>query len=129
MTAKWTKGPWSIDHCLEHKQKDDPGYFQIDAPVTCELTRKGFSYTVADTMNRDYCISPEEDRANAQLIASAPDLAERLELTNQQIKHAMDVLQGQHESTWQSLSDCLHANAAALRAARGEKGDNNVDTQ
>lgn len=79
MTTKWTKGPWSIDHCLEHKQKDDPGYFQIDAPVTCELTRKGFGYTVADTMNRDYCISPEEDRANAQLMASAPALYEALE--------------------------------------------------
>lgn len=29
---------------------------------------------VADTLNRDYCISPEEDRQHALLIAAAPEL-------------------------------------------------------
>lgn len=104
MTTKWTKG-WRV-------------------------FPNGSGYDIRDLSGNictTYAHSSEE--ANAQLIASAPDLAERLELTNQQIKHAMDVLQGQRESTWQSLSDCLYANAAALRAARGEKGDNNVDTK
>jgi hypothetical protein len=33
--------------------------------------------TVSDTLNRDYRISPDEDAANARLIAAAPELLEQ----------------------------------------------------
>jgi hypothetical protein len=65
-----TPGPWQAEHeqCDPKPFPDDPGFFAINAPI---LNRYG---PVADTMNRDHCISPDEDRANAMLIAAAPDL-------------------------------------------------------
>lgn len=59
-------GPWEADR---HTDGDGPtGYYSIEAAV---LHRHG---PVADTLNRDHCISPEEDRANAILMAAAPEL-------------------------------------------------------
>ncbi len=45
-----------------------------------ELSQKdaSYGYPLADTMNRHYCISPEEDAANARLIAAAPAMLEAL---------------------------------------------------
>jgi hypothetical protein len=68
---QYTPGPWEADHCTE--PSPNPGYFQIDAPLPSGL-RTYAPYTVADTLNRDFRISPEEDEANARLIAAAPEL-------------------------------------------------------
>jgi hypothetical protein len=77
MSTKHTPGPWEADHCSEHRVKDDPGHWQIDGPTPMGLNNT-MPYTVADTSNRNYCISPEEDEANAKLMASAPEMAELL---------------------------------------------------
>jgi hypothetical protein len=75
MEAKHTPGKWTADHCSEHRVNDDPGHWQIDGPTPMGLNNT-MPYTVADTSNRNYCISPEEDEANARLIAAAPELLE-----------------------------------------------------
>lgn len=69
--AQHTPGPWDADHCTAHTQDNDPGYFQIDGPTPKGLNNT-IPYTVADTMNRHFCVDPDEDRANARLIAAAP---------------------------------------------------------
>lgn len=71
-----TPGPWDFDGCSDTGKPssgDNCRYHQIDAP-TPEHLATSFHYTVADTMNRHHCISPEEDSANARLIAAAPEL-------------------------------------------------------
>ena len=77
MANHHTPGPWEADHCTEHRIKDDPGHWQIDGPTPMGLNNT-MPYTVADTSNRNYCISPEEDKANALLIAAAPELLKLL---------------------------------------------------
>lgn len=49
--------------------RDDPGYWTINGEVTPK--RCG---VIADTLNRDHCISPEEDRRNVKLMAAAKGL-------------------------------------------------------
>jgi hypothetical protein len=77
MAAKHTPGPWTIDRCFDRDHKHS--HFQIDAPIPSGLDTKGFSYTVADTQSRDIHISQDEDRANAHLIAAAPEMYRKLE--------------------------------------------------
>ena len=103
--GKFTRGPWEEDHCTDHGEQE-AGYFQIDAPRPKELTSK-FRYTVADTMNRDYCISPEEDRANAALIAASPELYA-----------ALDAML--HCSGAEMWAEATTAGEKALAKARGE---------
>lgn len=69
-----TKGPWELDSAKDGGCR----YYIINGEMPKELSGKGFGYTVADTMNRHYCISPEEDAANALLISKAPEMAELL---------------------------------------------------
>lgn len=69
MNVKHTLGPWEADRA---KDRDCP-YHQIDAPTPAGLNRR-FPYTVADTLNRVASITPEEDQANAHLIAAAPEI-------------------------------------------------------
>lgn len=69
--SKHTQGPWEAEH---HKSEppsaaDDPGYWTIDGRVLADKFGP-----VADTLNRHHCISPDEDRANAKLMAAAPEL-------------------------------------------------------
>lgn len=73
--SKHTPGPWKSNHLKSDAPatRDDPGYFVVSGPI---LIRLG---SVADTFNRDHCISPSEDQANAHLIAAAPELLAALE--------------------------------------------------
>jgi hypothetical protein len=82
-----TPGPWEAEHeqCDPKPFPDDPGFFTINAPI---LNRHG---PIADTMNRDHCISPNEDRANATLIAAAPDLLECLQWLDRKGGLGLDV--------------------------------------
>jgi hypothetical protein len=114
-----TPGPWEAEHeqCDPKPSPDDPGFFAINAPI---LNRYG---PVADTMNRDHCISPDEDRDNAMLIAAAPELLAALD----PFKRLADIMQtlGLPDDTpvrecapgvWPTLGDCRRARAAIAKA-------------
>lgn len=60
-----TLGIWEHEHkeCDPKPHRDDPGYFVIEARVS------GKFVPILDSMNRDCCLSPEEDKANFELIA------------------------------------------------------------
>lgn len=64
-----TPGPWEADGAKDGENH----YYQIDGPTPKGLDPK-WPYTVADTLNRHHCISPEEDAANGKLMAAAPEL-------------------------------------------------------
>jgi hypothetical protein len=64
--SKFTPGPWEVEFMADR----DGDWFSIEAPMV------GRSGTVADTYNRDHVIEADEDRANARLMAAAPDLLE-----------------------------------------------------
>lgn len=73
MAIRHTPGPWELDSA-----KDGDGRYQIINGQLPKGINGDFGYSVADTMNRHHCISPEEDEANAKLIAAAPEMAELL---------------------------------------------------
>jgi hypothetical protein len=62
----FTPGPWEPDLHLD----EGDAWRVIEAEIP-GVKRSG---TVADTLNRDCCIDPDEDRANAALLAAAPRL-------------------------------------------------------
>lgn len=64
---------WELDSA-----KDDTRYFVIHGQLPKGI-KGDFGYPVCDTMNRHHCISPDEDEANAKLIAAAPELLASLE--------------------------------------------------
>lgn len=69
-----TPGPWEAEHHPERQH--EPEYWSIEAPVIYPGAKHGG--VVADTLNRDCTIDPDTDRANAQLLAAAPDCVEML---------------------------------------------------
>lgn len=70
-----TLGPWNADgSSIPYKYREGERYYEIVAPTPAGLSTNGFNYSVADTSNRHHGISPEEDAANARLIAAAPEL-------------------------------------------------------
>ena len=71
--TKHTPGPWEFD-----SGKDGGSRYQIINGQLPKGINGDFGYPVADTMNRHHCIAPEEDEANARLIAAAPELLEAL---------------------------------------------------
>lgn len=73
--TKWTPGPWEW---REHAEREET-HHDIVGPLPIGLNPLLRRYVVADTMNRHHCVSPEEDHANAHLIAAAPELYEALE--------------------------------------------------
>lgn len=80
--GKESAGPWSLDSA-----KDGQGiYYIIEGHVPKGLSEKD-SYNVADTMNRHFCISPEEDEANAKILSAAWDMANILLRAHSTITH------------------------------------------
>lgn len=107
-----TPGSWEADRAYD----GDNHYYQIDGPTPKGVNPR-FPYTVADTMNRHHCISPEEDRDNAYLIAAAPDLLAALEM----YEEAIGDLEGQpvEYGTAMKLSRAHKLAQAALAKAEG----------
>ena len=62
--SEHTPGPWRVEREGDRKSE----WHSIEAPL-------GGRYgSIADTLNRDHVISPDEDHANAHLIVAAPEL-------------------------------------------------------
>lgn len=97
---------WELDSAKD----GDSRYFVIHGQIPKGINAQ-FGYPVCDTMNRHHCISPDEDEANARLIAAGPDLLEALESI---MDSATD---GRPNPEW--LNERLVPAAAAIRKARG----------
>jgi hypothetical protein len=69
-----TNSEWEAIWHNEGIQRDDPGYWSIEAEIL-----PGKVGTVLDSGNRHHCISPEEDRGNALLAAASRELLEAAE--------------------------------------------------
>lgn len=67
-----TPGPWETDGATEKGRR----YHEITAVQTPE---RFYAYGIAHTLDRDQEIGEDEDRANALLLAAAPELVEALE--------------------------------------------------
>lgn len=68
-----TKGRWEAE--FRSDRPSEPGYWVVIG----EVMRDCFG-PVADTLNRHHCISPEEDEANARVLAAAPELLKRAKI-------------------------------------------------
>ena len=115
-TLRYSAGPWELDSA-KMEGTVDTHYQIIHGQLPKELSQKdaAYDYPVADTMNRHYCISPEEDRANAYLIAAAPEMYEALQAM---VANANWEQVPQTEAEF----DAMIAKAeAALAKARGDK--------
>ena len=66
-----TPGPWEVDTKGRGSERD-PQYFAVEA------TRDGESITIADTLNCHFGFEPDDQKANVNLIAAAPELLEAL---------------------------------------------------
>jgi hypothetical protein len=64
--AKATPGPWHADSRGREFSERDPEHYVVEADLN------GLPSVVVDTLNCDVCFPPDEQRANAALIASAP---------------------------------------------------------
>jgi hypothetical protein len=64
--AKATPGPWHADSRGREFSERDPEHYVVEADLN------GLPSVVVDTLNCDACFPPDEQRANAALIASAP---------------------------------------------------------
>ena len=103
---KWTPGPWVV--------YDFPGTYWpgIDAKLTSIITWGEFEETNGVQGN-----SLEEAKANAQLIAAAPDLYEALEQARDTI---LELINARNSEAEGSDEDWVGGINAALSKARGE---------
>lgn len=60
-----TKGEWNVESCH--------GSVDVYHEISTELSLGSYG-VVADTLNRDYRIGPEEDEANARILAASKKL-------------------------------------------------------
>jgi hypothetical protein len=110
MSTKWTSGPWSPGHMINQDHSCQcryilgEGYFGSIAVVS-----KDNGLKVGDGGND--CPPEEEAIANANLIASAPELYEALALLVADVKDY---------EAWQRPCHAVDVALAALAKARGE---------
>jgi hypothetical protein len=118
MKTKFTAGPWEAEF-KENKPKphaDDPGYYVVEGAIFKPQHSDEPEYgSVVDSLNRHHCITPEEDRANAFLIAAAPELYAALEKFAQIHRNDMCLCQPINRI----CAPCRAKNA--LAKARGEQ--------
>lgn len=82
MSAQHTPGPWEADGATHEGQR----YHQISSGGSSVDTHSAMHQepiTVCDTTGRDASISAIEDRANALLLAAAPELADTLSFASE----------------------------------------------
>lgn len=68
MTGKYQQGPWEVERVGWAGSASDPLHYAIHAMAF------GRSVVVADTLNCSCIFSPEDQEANAILLAAAPDM-------------------------------------------------------
>lgn len=110
-----TQGQWEA---VRHKSEppsvaDDPGYWTIDGEVLA-----GKFGAVADTLNRHHCISPDEDRANAKLLAAAPDLLDGCNA----LLGLLQLIAGRSDAELLEIISTNHRVAAAKAAVKKATG-------
>lgn len=105
MTTNWTKGPWQVREMQGYAEQGWREVFSLNgSPVVCVGSFDRHSGGETES----HC-GVQVDIADAQLIASAPDLYAALEACISQIKALC------------SVDDVPDGAEAALRAARGQK--------
>ena len=71
--SKHTPGPWEAEHHRsDGEPSDGPGHWTIEVKIV-HYSADPYG-VVADTLNRDHRLGPDDDAANARLLAAAPDL-------------------------------------------------------
>lgn len=107
--AKWTPGPWMVG---EEKKISEIWNIEILGQQGYSLVSTCYGTT---TGLADWYAGASDVKANAHLIAAAPDLYEVLELA---VK-AMEQCSGRNECA-RILSEHIHSSRLALAKARGE---------
>jgi hypothetical protein len=69
-----TPGPWELDSAKDDERNV---YFIIHGKIPAGIN-PDFAYPICDTMNRHHCVTPEEDAANARVMAAALKMLEAL---------------------------------------------------
>jgi hypothetical protein len=115
IAPKVTEGEWDFDHRKNQppQQIDDPGYYEIiGGPIVRDQVGP-----IADTGNRHHCISPEEDRANAKMLAASKKLAEALNgLLEIHPLPGESVL-----ATYERIGDCFQRDTGLLRPGKDDR--------
>jgi hypothetical protein len=102
-----TPGPWESDLHLD----EGDTWRTIEAEIP-GVKRFG---TVADTLNRDCCIDPDEDRANAALLAAAPRLLAEARESRSRIAELEAEIEGLREER-DALLDFAAATDTAIKS-------------
>lgn len=105
----FTPAPWTV-------MKDYPIFIKANGHLIAETTLKSFG--------REDCPTPEEARANAQLIATAPDLLEALQLLQNAFIHRDGNTKGNQAKTDiitlnPEVGDALNSARQAIQKAIG----------
>jgi len=74
-----TQERWVAEEVRVTAGLEENSYYQINAAACCDPLDRNRPFTIADTFGRNATIPPEEDRANALLLAAALELADALE--------------------------------------------------
>lgn len=81
-----TPGPWELDTA-----KDRDGRYHIVNGQLPKGINAEFGYPVCDSSNRHHCITPQEDAANARLIAAAPEMLRVLQEISEWADNRADI--------------------------------------
>ena len=84
MTNKHTPGPWKI---IGEDSLDGIPYIEISNSINPSPEFRNICHVQPDITGDEFIITlSEQDHANAQLIASAPELLEALEMIQEELK-------------------------------------------
>jgi hypothetical protein len=94
--TKPTDGVWSV----EFKKDRDSEWCEIVGAII-----NGRDGVIADTLNRDHCITPEEDRANAKLLAASRKMLNALDRCQRMLAELEVIMEA--GITHSKVMDCL----------------------
>lgn len=122
----WTPGPWET-HVPGRQFADWPNHFEVQAsPASIDTSVNPYPLPFRTIASVSWQGSFEAERANARLIAAAPDLYEAAEAWHRVVAHeTLSAMHGEDDVDREIWAD-LKARAndltvAALAKARGEE--------